>query len=99
MVTVSATEPVCALLVSAKLAVSPALVMVDQQYGVPGVLGSLVSSDGLTTPLVPGGAGGTCGALTAGWTDPPITWATVSTDTFCVCSHVSRALKFSWVTE
>src|ERR1700733_583950 len=99
MVTVSPTDPVCAVAVSAKLAVSPALVTVDQHCGVPGLLGSLVSSEGLATPLVPGGAGGTCGELTAGCTDPPITWATVSTDTFCVCSQVSRALKFSGVTE
>ena len=99
MVTVSPTDPVCAVLVSAKLAVSPALVVVDQQYGVPGLYGSSVSTEALTTPLVPGGAGGTDGAVTAGWTDPPMTWLTVSIDTFWVCSQVSRALKFAGVIE
>ena len=97
--TVSATDPVCAALVCAKVAVSPAPVVVCRRFGVPGLLGSAVSSEGLVMPLLPGGAGGTVGAVTAGWTAPPITWATVSTDTFCVCSQVSRALKFSGVTE
>ena len=97
--TVSPTDPVCAVFVSAKLAVSPALVLADQQDGVPGLYWSSVSTEALATPLVPGGAGGTAGAVTAGWTGPPITWLTVSIDTFWVCSQVSRALKFAGLTE
>src|ERR1700728_5345934 len=99
MVTVSAADPVCAALVSAKHAVSPAPVVVCQQYGVPGLLGSAVSSEGLVTPLLPGGAGGTVGAVTAGWTGPPIPWATVPTDTFFVCSQGTRAVEVSGVGE
>ena len=76
---VSAADPVCALLVLAKLALLVPLMLFTQQLGKPALLGSAVSSEGLTTPLVPAGAGGTVGALTGGLTDPPITWPTVWT--------------------
>jgi hypothetical protein len=59
----------------------------------------MVSSDGFATPLLPGGAGGTSGALTAGWTEPPITWPTVSTDTGWVDSHWMNELNSDVLTE
>ena len=78
---VSATEPIWALPVSAKLAVLVPLETCVQQYGTWEAYWLTVSSEGLTTPLAPWAAGDTCGALTAGWTEPPTTWLTVFTDT------------------
>src|SRR5215469_166762 len=95
MVMVSATDPVRALPVSAKLASLVPPTLARQQYGNPLLLASGASSDGLATPFAPGAAGGTSGTLTGGFTGPPITWLTVCTDTFCACNQAKNALKFA----
>ena len=74
-------------------------VLACQQSGNAGVVRSAVSSNGSATSLTPGAAGWTCGALTGRLTGPPITWLTVSTDTYWVCSQARNALKLAGLIE